>query len=721
MLIMQSLNLDAMLQEILSEQGIDELYPPQKKALPMVLNGRDLVLAVPTAAGKSLVAYLAIVNKLLKEGGKALYIVPLRALAREKFEDLRAFKKTGLKVGVSTGDLAESSSYLSRYDMVVCTSEKADSLLRHGANWLSHVSILVVDEIHLLHDPSRGPTLEVVIARFKRMNPNIQVVALSATIQNADEIASWLNAELVTSDWRPVQLKEGVFYRDNIEFIDGTVKEVRTNKKDGVIPALVLDSISEGGQVLVFVNTRKSTVSLASKLSTFVEKTLSDDEKKLLQKNAEQILSSTQEVIPLSEKLAYCIGRGVAFHHAGLSSEQRRMVEDSFKQRMLKCIVATPTLAAGVNIPARRVIIRDLWRYDPNFGMQLIPVLEYKQQAGRAGRPRYDSYGEAVVIARNPEQKKRIIESYLLAEPEPIFSKLGMESALRIHLLSAIVSSFAFDRESIYSFMRSTFYAHQSDVGFLGDEIENVLSFLEEHGFIETFDGRFQATLFGSKTSSLYVDPVTALQLKRALENTMVREVSPFAFLQVVCATPDLRSVYLKQGDDWVEESVDRFKHTLLLPVPNAGDADYEWFLSDYKTAMLLEDWINEVPEAKISSRYGVGPGDIHVIVETAEWLLHAMRELARLYRFDVVPDLTNLILRVRHGCKKDLLNLISLKGVGRVRARALYNAGFTTISSLHGISVDRLARVPGIGVRVASSIKKQIGENIEGERYKKG
>ncbi|HEC81380.1 MAG TPA: ATP-dependent DNA helicase, partial [Thermoplasmatales archaeon] len=510
----------------------------------------------------------------------------------------------------------------------------------------------------------------------------------------------------ITSDWRPVQLKEGVFYKDVIEFTDGTVKEVKTSKKEGVLPALVLDSLSEGGQVLVFVNTRKSTVSLANKLSAFVEKSLSDEEKKLLQKHAEQIISSTQEVIPLSEKLAYCVEKGVAFHHAGLSSEQRRMVEDCFKQRLLKCIVATPTLAAGVNIPARRVIIRDLWRYDPNFGMQPIPVLEYKQQAGRAGRPRYDSYGEAVVVARNLEQKKRIIESYLLAEPEPIFSKLGVESALRIHLLSAIVSNFVFDRESIFSFMESTFYAYQSDVGFLRDEIENVLSFLEKYGFIETYDGRFQATLFGSKTSSLYIDPVTALQLRRALENTMVREVSPFAFLQAVCSTPDLRSIYIRQGDDWVEESLDRFRHTLLLPAPSSADEEYEWFLGDYKTAMLLEDWINEVSEAKLSSRYGVGPGDIHVIVETAEWLLHAMRELARIYRFEVVSDLTDLVLRVRHGCKKELLNLISLRGVGRVRARVLYNAGFTTVSSLHGVSVDTLARIPGIGVRVASSIK---------------
>ncbi|HEC94544.1 MAG TPA: DEAD/DEAH box helicase, partial [Thermoplasmatales archaeon] len=323
-MMFNGLPVDPILKEILTEQGIEELYPPQKEALPIALSGKDLVLAVPTAAGKSLVAYLAIVNKLLREGGKALYIVPLRALAREKYEDLCAFKKTGLRVGISTGDLAESSSYLSRYDVVVCTSEKADSLLRHGAGWLSKLLIIVVDEIHLLHDPSRGPTLEVVIARFRKMNPDVQILALSATIKNAEDIAAWLDAELVTSEWRPVQLKEGVFYRNMVEFVDGTTKEIQEYDSNGAIPALVLDSLSDGGQVLVFVNTRKSTVSLAHKLALSVNKLLSDKERKILQTYSKKILTSTQESVPLSEELAKCVQNGVAFHHAGLTGEQRR-------------------------------------------------------------------------------------------------------------------------------------------------------------------------------------------------------------------------------------------------------------------------------------------------------------------------------------------------------------------------------------------------------------
>jgi helicase len=150
--------------DILKEHDISELYPPQAEALPFVLKRENMVLSIPTASGKSLVAYLAIVHRLINEGGKALYVVPLKALAREKYEELQLFEKLGLKVGISTGDLDDSDPRLARFDIIVCTSEKADSLLRHRVTWMDKIKVLVIDEIHLIHDPSRGPTLEVIIS-----------------------------------------------------------------------------------------------------------------------------------------------------------------------------------------------------------------------------------------------------------------------------------------------------------------------------------------------------------------------------------------------------------------------------------------------------------------------------------------------------------------------------------------------------------------------------
>ncbi len=702
--------------DILAEQEISELYPPQAKALPYALQGDNMVLSIPTASGKSLVAYLAIVHRLLNEKGKALYVVPLKALAREKYEDLKFFEKLGFKIGLSTGDLDESDPRLSRFDIIVCTSEKADSILRHGIKWIDKVRVLVIDEIHLIHDPNRGPTLEVIISRFKALNPKTQIIALSATIKNAVDLSEWLEGKLIQSDWRPVTLREGVFYNNEIKYDTG--KNVKINgPKSKSLDGLVKDSIVNGGSVLIFVNTRRSTVSVAQKLSSLIDKTLSEEEKKNLEKFNRSTKRGLSELTSVDEKLFFCMQKGVAFHNAGLSSSQRRAVEQGFKDRLIKCIVATPTLAAGINIPAQRVIIRDLWRYDPNFGMYPIPILEYKQQAGRAGRPRYDKFGEAICIAKNEEQKEQIFNSYILADTEPIYSKLGSQAALRMHLLSAIATNFVDSIDSIYRFIDSTFYAYQSEVNTLKDEIDNTVEFMLENGFIERLnEDKFMPTLFGNRTSSLYIDPLSAVSLRKALEKSNDKDTSPLSFIHAVCSTPDVRSLYLRSSDTWVEEKLEKSKDEFLLEPPVTSSEEYEWFLSDLKTASLIEDWINEVSEDMVVTKYNVGPGDIHNIVETVGWLLHAAREFARMYNFECVSDIGDLIIRVRNGCKKELLNLISLNNVGRVRARALFNEGFRTIGDLRGVPLKRIAEVKTVGEGVAKSIKSQIGESIKGE-----
>jgi helicase len=702
--------------DILKEHEISELYPPQAEALPYALKGENMVLSIPTASGKSLVAYLAIVHRLIHDRGKALYVVPLKALAREKYEELQLFEKLGLKVGISTGDLDDSDPRLARFDIIVCTSEKADSLLRHRVNWMTEIKVLVIDEIHLIHDPSRGPTLEVIISHFKTLNPKTQIIALSATIKNATELSIWLNGKLIQSDWRPVPLKEGVCLRNEVKYDDGKTVNIDGSERKS-LERLVEDSIKSGGQALVFVNTRRSTVSVANKLATIIEKNLSKKDKG----NLEKLLSSTKKELPeltsVDKKLFSCLEKGVAFHNAGLSSVQRRTVERSFKERIIKCIVATPTLAAGVNIPAQRVVIRDLWRYDPNFGMHPIPILEYKQQAGRAGRPRYDKFGDAITIAKNEGQKEEIFNNYILGDTEPIFSKLGSQSALRMHLLSAIATNFVDSMEGIYKFIDSTFYAYQSDTFALKDQINEAIDFLIGNGFVERINNdRFMSTLFGNRTSSLYIDPLSALLLKKALEKSCDKEPSTLSFIHAACSTPDVRSLYLRSGDTWVEEKAERFRSDFLLELPLVSNEEYEWFLSDLKTASLIEDWIEEIHEDRIITRYNVGPGDIHNIVEMVQWLLHAAREFARMYNFDCVSDLSDLILRVQYGCKKELLNLVSLKNIGRVRARALFNEDFKTIGDLRGVPLKRIAEVKAIGEGVAKSIKSQIGESDKGE-----
>lgn len=209
-------------QEILDKQGIKELRPSQQKSIDAGLfDGNNLLVCTPTASGKTLVSELAIVNALLDPDKQArpiaVYVVPLRALASEKYKEFTK-KYSKLQVALASGDMDSDDKYLANYDIIITTSEKFDSLLRHHAPWLSRVKILTIDEIHLLNDVSRGPTLEILITIVRKTIPDIQIIGLSATIGNSKELATWLEARLVEDSWRPVRLDKGILFDNEITF-----------------------------------------------------------------------------------------------------------------------------------------------------------------------------------------------------------------------------------------------------------------------------------------------------------------------------------------------------------------------------------------------------------------------------------------------------------------------------------------------------------------------
>lgn len=699
------LPIDDQIKHILENQGIDGLYPPQEEAIEYALQGMNLVMAVPTASGKSLVAYLAALRWALK-GGKVLYIVPLRALASEKYDDLKEFESLGLRIGISMGDYDVPDVYLERFDIIVATSEKADSLLRHKVDWLSKLKLIVADEVHLINDPSRGPTLEVILARFKQINPDAQIIALSATIKNSSELSDWLEAVHIKSDWRPVPLKEGIFLGGEINYLDDSIQSIDSAGEDS--HSLIIDTVKSGYQCLVFVNNRKSTESLAGKVGKKIVKLLDAKEIKALEEVAEDILERQSEPTIVGRRLASLIKNGASFHNAGLTNQQRKSVERAFKDGHIRCIVATPTLAAGINLPARRVIIRDYRRYDPNFGSVPIPNLEIKQMAGRAGRPKYDDVGEAVLLAKSEKEKDFLKDYYLLSETEAITSKLGTEPALRNHLLAIIASEIAETEEEIDRFIQGTFFAHLEDLWTISGRIQSTLMFLEENELVK-YDGKYLATRFGKKTSSLYIDPLSAVRLRTAIDNMTKEKATDLPILQAVSSTPDMLKLYLGRADyGWVSAKVMEFEKDFLLPIPKDKN-EFDWFLSEVKTASLIEAWSTEVPEDEIVRKFNVGPGDIRNKVETAEWITYSMLELAKLFKCPHYQRIEELVVRIKYGIKRDLLSLIQLEQIGRVRARAIYASGFHTPEDLKSISVKKLAAISTIGPKIAENIVNQL------------
>lgn len=700
---LDELDIDPRIVAKLKEDGIETLYPPQEKAIGPALARENIVLAIPTASGKSLVAYLAILQAVLK-GGKALYIVPLRALASEKREDLAAFESLGIKVGESTGDYDEVDNRLHKYDVIVATSEKVDSLMRHRAKWLEQLSVVVADEVHLINDPDRGPTLEVILVKFRTFNPGAQLIALSATMRNSAELAAWLDARLVQSDWRPVPLKQGVYCDGEVFFTDNTRRKVLS---DDPVEGLVSQTLDSGGQALVFVNSRRSCESLALSLGPSVKKYMREKDEGI-SRAAKRLASEQEEPTDLGARLGRAIRNGCAFHHAGLTNAQRKLVESSFKEGLLGCIVATPTLAAGINLPARTVVVRDVRRYDANAGFAHIPVLEVRQMCGRAGRPRYDKFGEAVLIAKNDGEKDLLLEEYLLGEDENLYSKLGTEPAIRSHVLALIATNEAPDMVALNGFFEKTFLAHQTDASYLQETVSGVVEYLRREGMVKEGEA-LRATPFGKRVSDLYIDPQSAVVIRDALEKPGSK--GEFGLLHAVCATPDMQLMYLRQSDyEQIEEYLGSVKDKMIREAPD-DLATYEIFLSEVKTARLLQEWVTEVHENDIAEAFGVGPGDIRTKVDLAKWLIHATTRLAEVFNPETVETVRELETRLTYGIRPELLELVKLRGVGRVRARALYSRGIKGLEDLRNTNYDRLKQIPTIGETVARRIKDQLGQ----------
>jgi len=712
------------IKDILLENGYEELYPPQEDAIKAgALEGKNIVLASPTASGKTLIAELCVLKNTLQKGGKALYLTPLRALASEKFDEFQKYKTLEkdsgekIRVAITTGDYDSSDNWLAKFDIIVATNEKVDSLLRHRPLWIGEVTTVVADEIHLLTEPERGPTLEVVLTRLLEINPRIQIIALSATVRNADEVAQWIKAFPITTDWRPVPLKEGVYHAGEIQFKDGSAKGVPQTTGNPLFD-ISLDVIRNGGQVLIFTETRKSAVDTGKKAGAVLGK-FSKPDKRSLKAIAEKILS-TGEKTRLSEVLAEQVKLGSGFHHAGLTGAHRRIIEDAFRNGAIKLLAATPTLAAGVNLPARTVVISSYERYEPGFGRYPISVLEYKQLSGRAGRPKYDKFGEAVLVAKSPDEQDYLFENYALAQPERLWSKLAVERVLRPHVLATIASGFARTEKGLYDFFSKTFYAHQYDPRMIRSRIGEILAFLCKEEMVKLDGEKLYATGFGRRVSELYIDPVSAVIIRDGLYRR-AGKITELSFLHLVCHTPDVGpKLYPRRREAdqlglLAEEHSDQFMSKTPDMWTEAGD--YEEFLAELKCAKVVLDWIDEATEDEILKSHRVEPGDLLRLIEICDWLLYATHELARLFNHkDLLSKIAELRVRAENGVKPELVPLVQLEGVGRVRARLLYNSGFKGISDLRSASVSALMNVPLIGPAVARKIKDQVGGKIKAE-----
>jgi|Deesub1362B_J571_1020462.scaffolds.fasta_scaffold00004_258 helicase len=697
----------------LEKLGYYRLYPPQEDAIRKgVLDGKNLVVATPTASGKTFIALLSSIKKFVEEKGKIIYLVPLKALANEKYKEFKSLEKVmfnnrKIKVIISTSDYDDPGEKLKRADIIIATYEKMDSLLRHSPSWMNNISLIIIDEIHYIHSIDRGPTLELLITRLIDDLPDAQFLALSATIENTTDFEDWLNTKVIMSQWRPVPLKEGVFIDYSIIFMDGSVYDV-ANLYGNPSVDLALDTIKEDGQALIFVQRRRDAVSASKKIADAIRYLeIEKIEIEKCRKIAEKILNAT-ETTELSRTLSQVVSYGVAFHHAGLAYEHRAIIEENFRKGIIKVITATPTLAAGVNLPARRVIISSLYRYELGF-REPISVFEYKQMAGRAGRPLYDEYGEAIVITRTPEEADYIMDVYLQGKPEALRSRLLEGGSMDMHILGLLASKRGLFKREIEDFFDKTLCAVQRGSRRIYKEITGGLMYLNEKKLIVDRKGKYYPTEFGRRVAELYILPSTAVQIKEFVENYHHKENSDLTLLYVILSTPDAAlAPYYSRERRKIEEHLSILSEEIGDVLWNPDNYVYtiSHQLQIWKTVFVLYDWIQEVSEDNISRKWRVEPGDLQVIRGTSEWILYSAGQISKLFGYrGLYEQFDTLTRRVHYGVKIELLNLVGLEGIGRIRARNLYNAGYKTLIHLKKAKIEDLIKIPGIGETLAKRL----------------
>jgi helicase len=691
---------------------INELFPPQAEAVKKkVLDGESLILCTGTGSGKTLIGELAALKCILEAGKKVLYLVPLRALAMEKYYDFKSkYESLGIKSALSIGDMDSNDAWIDRYQLIFCTYEKADSLIRHGAPWLKSVGLLVIDETHDLNLMDRGPTLEIVITRLLREVSEIQVIGLSATVGNPEDLAKWLKSKLVVSDFRPIPLYEGIYYDGKVDF--GKMKYEPVGEVEEPELKISEDVIRKGGQTLIFVNTRKEAEATAKRAGTVIQKTLTPVLKNELKKVSGDVLNALETPTEQCRKLAECVLHGTGYHHAGLLNSQRKIIEDAYKNGMIKLIVATPTLIAGVNLPSQTVIIRSVRRYSGSIGrMEFWPVSMYKQAVGRAGRIKFDKEGRSVLIAKSGDEAAEMWDYYIKGQPENITSKLAVEPVLRMHTLALISSDFCKSEKSLLDFFSRTFFAYiYGDISLIEEKIFEILGLLSEWGFIVRKNGSLIATRIGKRVSELYIDPLTANVFIENLNSAVKKKTTPFSFLQLISDTIEMEPLLAvrQAGSSEITGKVLEREEFFLRKIPEEWDLGFDNFLKSVKTALMFESWIEEATEDQILTNYRVAPGELRGRMENADWLVYSIQELALLLGHKgILREIRKLRIRLMYGIKEELVPLVKLKQIGRIRARRLYSAGLTSLEKLRAIPIESLSRI--VGQKTASLIKDQL------------
>lgn len=666
---------------------IKEFNPAQKAVIESgyLEDKSNYIISIPTASGKTVLGILPALKTILN-GGKAIYAAPLLSIQNEKVKEFKAFEEHGIKVG----------KHPSNSDLSVMVFESFDALTRFSWNVLHEVDTLIIDEFHMIGEYSRGPTLESAITRAKIINPSLRIIALSATLKNIDEIEQWLDGKTVEHDYRPVPL--------NKEVLDAEM--FNTKNKNDVIVKIVEKAIEDNSQALSFVSTRRFTESLATYVAKKIDKKTTKEQKQKFKQVADKLLEVPKKKgsLPTTTclKLAEAAEKGVVFHHAGLFNEQKEIIEDEFRNGNILMITATPSLMYGVNLPSKYVVIRDHTRWTSN-GPASIPVFDYEQMSGRAGRPQYDDVGYSYLVAKTMDEAFDLEARYVNGEIELTNSKLiDNKDAIYKQIIAQIASSLSKNLDDLNDFFGKTLYGFQmknnpSMSMFAQDslnwELESALEFLLQNGIIRATPEGLKTTDFGNLIAKSNYAVETAVKIKEYVST--MEKLNPAEMIYALAETPDLPLISFK-GRKSKDPVRDKLSECGLFAV-DIGNPE--------ATAVSLIEWIDERNEYEIENAYNVYSASTRrSAYEASRLVKFAKNTLEVLGNYSNLKDMDYLSARLYYGVKEDIIPLVvGVKRLGRKRARLLMK---TFGDNLSEASEKDLQKVEGIGPKLAGKVK---------------
>ena len=665
---------------------IKDFNPAQKAVIESgyLEDKSNYIICIPTASGKTVLGVLPAL-KTIFDGGKAVYAAPLLSIQNEKVKEFKAFEDHGINVG----------KHPASSDLSVMVFESFDALTRFSWNTLRDVDTLIIDEFHMIGEFTRGPTLEAAITRAKIINPSMRIIALSATLQNIEEIEGWLEGKCVEHDYRPVPLHK--------EVLDAEM--FNTKNKNDVIVKILEKSIQDSSQALAFVSTRRFTESLATYVAKKINKKINFKQREQFKEVSQKILEVPKKKgsLPTSTclKLAESLEHGIAFHHAGLFNEQKEIIEDEFRNGNILMITATPSLMYGVNLPSKTVVIRDHTRWTGN-GPQPIPVFDYEQMSGRAGRPQYDDVGYSYLIAKTMDEAQNLQEYYVEGEIEQTNSKLvDNKDAIFKQIIAQIASSLSKNLDDLTEFFGKTLYGYQmsnnpSMALFAEDsiryELENAIEFLLQNRIIRATPEGLKTTDFGNLIAKSNYSVETAVKIKEYISS--ISEINVGEFIYALCETPDVPLISFK-GRKSKDPVRDKLSEEGLFAV-DIGNPE--------ATAVSLMEWVDERNEYEIENKYNVYSASTRRSAYEASRLVKFAKDTSEvLGNYSNLKDFDILSARLYYGVKEDIIPLVvSVKRLGRKRARNLVNIFGNDLS---GVSENELQKVEGIGPKLAEKI----------------